>query len=159
MSKRSQSKGKEKQVPAEEVKEKEKRARKAKMGAEARQTEPAIVACGSRAPSGMLSTASDKKKKLVLDMSSVHFINSTCMAVIHRYSLDARDKGGNLVLARAGESVKGILGLGGLDQLITMCDTVDQAADAAAEPAKKKDETDRLKTGGTQPKLTDTSMG
>ncbi len=101
----------------------------------------------------------DGRKKLVLDMSGVNFINSTCMAVIHRYSLDARDKGGNLVLACAAESVKGILGLGGLDKLIPMCDTVDEAAEAAAEPAKKKDETDKHKAGGTKPRLTDTSMG
>ena len=93
-------------------------------------------------------------KRLVLDLQSVGFMNSTAMAVVHRYSLQTRDMGGGLVLANANESVRGVLRLGGLAELVTICETTDEAVETLA--AIKKDETDRHKAGGQPPGSTDT---
>jgi len=93
-------------------------------------------------------------RRLVLDLQSVGFMNSTAMAVVHRYSLQTKEMGGGLVLANANRSVQGVLDLGGLSELVTICETVDAAVKALA--ARKKDETDKHKTGGQPAGSTDT---
>ena len=89
------------------------------------------------------------RTKLVLDLTEVGFMNSTSMAVIHRYSLQASERGGALV--------RGVLELGGLADLIKIRETVEEAV-KEFEPGKK-DETDKHKSGGAPPGATDTRSG
>ena len=89
------------------------------------------------------------RNRLILDLSNVGFMNSTSMAVIHRYSIQAKERRGGLILANVTDSVKGILSLGGLDELVDVCDTTDEAEGRLL--ASKKDETDKHKAGGSAP--------
>ena len=94
------------------------------------------------------------RKRLVLNLAKVSFVNSTSMAVIHRYSLQVKERGGVLMLSGAKGSVRGVFRIGGLDQVIGICDELDEAVGKVS--SGRKDSTDKQKPGGTPPELTST---
>jgi anti-sigma B factor antagonist len=70
------------------------------------------------------------KKRLVLDLSDLVFANSTTIAYFISAQKRAREVGGGMILAKPGDFLRKTLKTLGLDQVLTIRDTVDSAIDA-----------------------------
>ncbi|MCW2614739.1 MAG: hypothetical protein JWN08_1733 [Frankiales bacterium] len=71
---------------------------------------------------------------LVLDLAQLSFIDSAGLAALISADKGTRRAGMRLVLAAPGSSVRKVLGLTGIDAVLTIVDSVEQALDLLAPP-------------------------
>jgi len=86
----------------------------------------------------------DNEFNLVLKLSKLRYINSSSMGILIKFVDILKEKGGGIVLAEATQDIKNPINLLGLDSVIQMVDTEDEAVslldkeskDAPAAPVK-----------------------
>jgi anti-sigma B factor antagonist len=69
----------------------------------------------------------DRTSSLVLDLSELHFIDSTGLGVLVGALRRVRTEGGDIRLAGAPSSIRRVFAVTGLDQVFTLFPTVDEA--------------------------------
>ena len=67
------------------------------------------------------------KRRVVLDLTDLVFANSTTIAYFISAQKRAREAGGGMILAKPGDFLKKTLKTLGLDQVLSIRDTVDSA--------------------------------
>jgi anti-sigma B factor antagonist len=70
------------------------------------------------------------RKRVVLDLTDLVFANSTTIAYFISAQKRAREAGGGMILAKPGDFLRKTLKTLGLDQVLTIRDTVDDAIHA-----------------------------
>lgn len=69
--------------------------------------------------------------RIVIDCFTLSYVNSTCFALLNKYSGVAAKNGGRMVFCRFGEKIMGIVKLLGLHHSLKICDTREEAVAAA----------------------------
>ena len=69
----------------------------------------------------------DGNRRIIVDLSAVHFVSSTGLGVFLYFKQVLGDAGGRLVLASPGGAVSKMLVASNLDQALTICATVSEA--------------------------------
>ena|SRR5512139_527442 len=77
---------------------------------------------------------SEGKRRVVLDLTDLVFANSTTIAYFISAQKRAREAGGGLVLAKPGEFLRKTLKTLGLDQVLSIRDSMDDALKSLAAP-------------------------
>jgi anti-sigma B factor antagonist len=67
--------------------------------------------------------------RVVLDLSELSFIDSTGLSILVEYHARTRAAGGRLILLAPRSAVVRILDITGLDERLTICDRLDDAAE------------------------------
>ena len=81
------------------------------------------------------------KLYLVMDLDGLEYMNSKSIGYLTDFYSKVTEKGGKLVVARAKANIKDILQVVGLNQLITMYDSLDEAKAGVETPAAATAET------------------
>jgi anti-sigma B factor antagonist len=66
-------------------------------------------------------------RRVVVDLSSAHFVSSTGLGVFLYFKQVLEDAGGRLVLAAPGGAVRKMLAAANLDQTLAICPSLDEA--------------------------------
>lgn len=81
----------------------------------------------------------DGVNHIVLDMRLVKFINSTALGAVIKAHKRCRAEGGELVIAQPSPFVRDVIGKVGIDRLITMHETTQEAVKAIIKQINKKE--------------------
>jgi len=67
------------------------------------------------------------RRRVVFDLSDLVFANSTTIAYFIAAQKRAREAGGGVILAKPGDFLRKTLKTLGLDQVLTICDSLDES--------------------------------
>lgn len=81
----------------------------------------------------VLAEACADERQVCIDLNDVPFVDTTALAALLRARRILRDQGGMLVLARANDTVSRVIRQAGLDALMPLFDTLDEAFAHLAE--------------------------
>jgi anti-anti-sigma factor len=82
-------------------------------------------------------TTAEDHALLIADLTNVDFMSSIGIGVLVRVANNARRRGGNLVLFNPRPIVRLVLEKTHIHEIITICDTMEEAAEAVREVARK----------------------
>ena len=84
----------------------------------------------------IVEALNNRKKRIIIDLSGVKYINSIAIGVLIRALTTARNAGGDLVLAALPYKVKGVLSITRLDSVFKIFDNVEEAVKSCNESLK-----------------------